>query len=148
MMKNITFLLVLAALMVASNGCANGPLRNFFRGAPCNTCNPPLGKVFGQGWGGGAVTNCENGICNSPAQGVVNNQTTGNATDNYSAARYPYPGTSSGNALADDLRGLTPLDNNSYNGSQPAVGSGAAGTLNGYVVPPTMGPLPGPSGNR
>lgn len=146
-MKNVAFLLVLAAVMVASNGCANGPLRNFFRGAPCNTCNPPLGKVFGQGWGGGAVKNCESGVCSAPDQAVVNNQSPVNGADSYSAAKYPYPGTPSGNSFADDLRGLTPLDNNTF-GNQPAVGSGAAGTLNGYVNPPSIGPLPGPSGNR
>jgi|GEM_PF-4090351 len=146
-MKNVTFLLVLAAVMVVSNGCANGPLRNFFRGAPCNTCNPPLGKVFGQGWGGSTVSNCASGVCDAPAQAITSNQAPANSADSYSAAKYPYPGTPTGSSFSDDLRGLTPLENNNF-GSRPATGSGAAGTLNGYVSPPTLGPLPGPSGSR
>lgn len=31
-----------AALLVSTIGCANGPIRQWMQGAPCNTCNPQI----------------------------------------------------------------------------------------------------------
>lgn len=41
-MKKYLITLVGAALLVSTIGCANGPLRQWRRGAPCNTCNPQI----------------------------------------------------------------------------------------------------------
>ena len=41
-MKNYLITLIGAALLVSTIGCANGPIRNWFRGAPCNACNPQI----------------------------------------------------------------------------------------------------------
>ena len=40
-MKNYLIGLIGVALL-SSIGCANGPMRQWLRGAPCNTCNPQI----------------------------------------------------------------------------------------------------------
>lgn len=150
-MKHVVSVLVLGALLVTGNGCANGPLKRFFRGAPCNACNPPLAGGFGQGWGGGSVTNCDNGVCSTPPA-TMGAPLPAPAT---SAAKpplepYSYPGTSSLQPPEGVLTtGLTPIDTlppAPWQNRVGAVGSGAS--FNDYVSPPSPGSLPGPSGNR
>lgn len=41
-MKKYLIALISAALLASTVGCANGPLRQWWRGAPCNTCNPQI----------------------------------------------------------------------------------------------------------
>ncbi len=150
-MKRVALVLVAVTLLAGLSGCANGPFRRFFRGAPCSTCNPPLGQSFDNGWGGSTATNCESGTCPAPdmtAPPIAGNTT---ATDAYSTAKYPtdgypYPGTSSANAAGNAV-GLTPLDAAVSDpwSNTGAVGTGAGGALDGYVNPPSIGPLPGPA---
>jgi hypothetical protein len=40
---------------------SNNPIRSFFRGAPCDTCNPPAGQVGGHG--GNVAPLCNDGSC-------------------------------------------------------------------------------------
>jgi hypothetical protein len=148
-MKRMLFLLMAATVLAGTAGCANGPLRRFCRGAPCSTCNPPLGQNFGGGWGGTA-SNCESGVCPAPdgnAPPIAGNT---NSSDAYSTAKYPtdgypYPGTSSAPAQGNSAS-LTPLDAPVSDpwANSGAIGTGAGGALNGYVNPPSIGPLPGP----
>ena len=41
-MKKFLVLLCGMALLASTVGCANGPIRQWFRGAPCNTCHPQI----------------------------------------------------------------------------------------------------------
>lgn len=60
MFKNIIIAMI-GISIVASAGCANGPVRRFFsRGAACNACRPALGQSL---WGQNADSPCSNGIC-------------------------------------------------------------------------------------
>lgn len=147
-MKNRLCFLILLAVLVTANGCANGPLKRFFRGAPCNTCNPPMGGAFGQGWGGPA-TNCENGVCSTPPANMPPQSTIPQAAAKPPLGPYSYP--EAGNVPPPDgvLSGLTPIDTPSsspWQNRNGAVGTGAA--FNDYVNPPTPGNLPGPAGSR
>ena len=42
-MKKTLLALAITGLICSTTGCASGPLNQWFRGAPCNTCNPPIG---------------------------------------------------------------------------------------------------------
>ena len=73
MKKTLAFLMV-AAMLVATTGCANGPIRSLFRGKQCNTCNAPAANPsFGYGYSetaypvGTDCSNCVSGNAGSPA---------------------------------------------------------------------------------
>ena len=67
-----SFALLVASVTVVFSGCASGtcgprgpfanqPIRNFFRGAFCNTCNPPAGNA---NCGTNVAPGCNSGNCN------------------------------------------------------------------------------------
>lgn len=58
-MKNTIILVAIAAMFLATAGCANGPLRRFFRGSACNSCQPPMSAPFSSN----TATGCANGAC-------------------------------------------------------------------------------------
>lgn len=61
MHKNI-MIAVLGLSVLATTGCANGPVRRFFRGGACNACQPAVGQTL---WGQDSDDNssCPNGVC-------------------------------------------------------------------------------------
>ena len=61
MNKKLIYLAACAALIVFTSGCANGPIRNFFRGGPCNACQPPVGQPLGCGTNTAPM--CNSGAC-------------------------------------------------------------------------------------
>lgn len=44
MRKNIT-IAILGFSILVTTGCANGPIRRFFRGGACNACQPAVGNT-------------------------------------------------------------------------------------------------------
>lgn len=63
-MTNKTVCLIAsAAIVLLYSGCANGPLRNWYRGAACNTCQPPVGQPIGCGTNYAPL--CNPGTCGS-----------------------------------------------------------------------------------
>lgn len=61
MRKSIT-IAILGISTLAATGCANGPIRKFFHGAACNSCQPAMGNtVWGQD-----ESPCADGQCPSP----------------------------------------------------------------------------------
>lgn len=61
MIKKAICLITCATLLVLYSGCANGPIRNWFRGANCNTCQPPVGQPIGCGTNYAPL--CDSGVC-------------------------------------------------------------------------------------
>jgi len=61
MTKKIIYVAACAALLIFTSGCANGPIRNFFRGGPCNTCQPPVGQPMSCGTN--VAPGCASGVC-------------------------------------------------------------------------------------
>jgi hypothetical protein len=45
-MKRTILCVMLAAFLLAASGCANGPIRSFFRNKDCNSC-PAVDPTFG-----------------------------------------------------------------------------------------------------
>lgn len=43
-MKKTLLALTVCGLICSLTGCASGPLSQWFRGAPCNSCNPPISQ--------------------------------------------------------------------------------------------------------
>ena len=66
MIKKLPMLLACAAMLSMMAGCANRPVRDFFRGAFCNTCQPPVGQPLGCGTNYAPA--CDTGACGA---GVV-----------------------------------------------------------------------------
>jgi len=58
-MKKTLLALALTGLLCSVTGCASSPLSQWFRGAPCNTCNPPVSQPFGGSIASGCGTACE-----------------------------------------------------------------------------------------
>jgi hypothetical protein len=52
-------------LLVATSGCANGPIRQWMRGSACNACSPPIGQP--SNCGVNYAENCTDGVCQSGA---------------------------------------------------------------------------------
>jgi hypothetical protein len=65
MYRNI-MIAILGITVVASAGCANGPLRRFFRGSACNACQPAIGHSLWKSNDGG----CPNGMCGDAGDAV------------------------------------------------------------------------------
>ncbi len=61
MINKTICLITCATALVLYSGCANGPLRNWCRGATCNTCQPPVGQPIGCGTNYAPM--CESGVC-------------------------------------------------------------------------------------
>jgi hypothetical protein len=58
-MNKIVVSIIGLAVLIGCSGCANGPLRNWFRGAPCSVCNPPISQPID----GNLIGGCTNGAC-------------------------------------------------------------------------------------
>lgn len=65
MHKYIT-IAILGLTITATAGCANGPIRRFFHGAACNSCQPAMGQSLWNNSGGDNA--CGNGRCSSDGQ--------------------------------------------------------------------------------
>ena len=74
-MKKLILTALCVGLLVVTSGCANCGLRQWFKGAPCNTCNPAFGKPPAN-----VLSNCENGNCGLGGTCATGNCPTGNAT--------------------------------------------------------------------
>jgi hypothetical protein len=130
-MRKLLTTLALVAICCSATGCANGPIRKFFRGAPCSTCNPPFG-LFNRG--SQTVGNCNDGVCGA---GVA-----------------PLDGSMMGGAEFGS--GLVPPGGTpgTLNPGMPATGSdtypypGTTGnaTFGNQLNPNTAAPQPGPLG--
>ena len=59
----VSFAILVLATMA---GCANGRCRNMFRGAPCDTCRPPMQPAL--------YSNCPTGTCGSGVAGAPVNE--------------------------------------------------------------------------
>ena len=105
-MRNLILASAAIAILVSTVGCANGPIRKWFRGAPCNTCNPHFNQpqdnmIGGCNTGACSTGTCGTGVC-SPAPtgsgilgGLFNNQ------QNADALPASIPASSFENAPAD-----------------------------------------------
>lgn len=116
-MKRFFSILTVMAILASTSGCANGPIRNFFSGAACNSCNPPFGRLFQRS--PNTVGTCASGTCGgvAPIDGsLTGGETFGSGYYNGSGTMAPIPG-----ATGD---------------TYPYPGTGDAG-LSGYVNPPT-----------
>ncbi len=60
-MKKLICLAICATSLLMFNGCANGPMRNWFKGSACNTCAPPMGQPPMNVLSGCDTGNCANG---------------------------------------------------------------------------------------
>ena len=65
-MKKTLLAIALTGLLCSVTGCASSPLSQWFRGAPCNTCNLPVAQPFGAGSIAGG---CGTGTCEQPRRG-------------------------------------------------------------------------------
>ena len=65
MFKKLMYLATCVALLALFSGCANRPIRSFFRGAFCNSCQPPVGQPIGCGTN--YAPSCDTGACANPA---------------------------------------------------------------------------------
>lgn len=141
-MKKLFILLAAAALVSTTVGCANGPIRNLFRGSTCDTCQPPAAEPsFGFNYGAAstAPTGCQSGNCSGVASqsAPITNPSIGNAV-----------GTS---YMNDSYIQSDPYINNSNIGGatiNPPVFDGYGGpSYGGTTVPPgSSGILPVPNG--
>jgi hypothetical protein len=133
-MKKLTCIAA-ALLLLSTVGCANGPIRNFFRGAACNTCQPP----FHPSSGTGAIGTCTDGcatpstipnpiIQSNPGQATIS----GAIVETPQAGQLYYP---SGTPTTQGY-GIQPAQNQ-------IIGSGTQGNI---MNPPTGGPIPQPNG--
>lgn len=61
MIKKVICLVTCATMLALFSGCANGPIRNWFQGAACNTCQPPVGQPIGCGTN--YAPSCDSGAC-------------------------------------------------------------------------------------
>jgi len=75
--QSVVYLLLFLSMAVMTTGCSTTscskwspknmwenrprPFQSLFRGAPCSSCNPPAGKLFG--FGSNTATGCEDGSC-------------------------------------------------------------------------------------
>ena len=75
MMRNLIVVIAATSILFSMVGCANGPLRRW-RGAPCNTCNPPINQPVH----GNLLSGCESGACGTGTcgTGVCSSGTAGN----------------------------------------------------------------------
>lgn len=121
-MKKAFLVLGLAILTIAPTGCSRGPIRQFFRGSSCNTCQPPLGRFWGAN--SNTITNCEGDNCDLNG-GSENAVGTGTMETGY---------------YDQGLQGSQPGIMNSWQ-ADPNNG----GSLGNAITPPTSAPLPGPA---
>ena len=72
-MRNLVLASAAIAIMVTTVGCANGPIRNWLRGAPCSVCNAP--PQFGAP-AGNLLSDCSSGTCGTGtcASGVCSSE--------------------------------------------------------------------------
>ena len=71
-MKNYLITLIGAALLVSTIGCANGPLRQWLQGAPCNACNPQIQQPLN------VAPPCNNCAENAVGSGILGRLFSGN----------------------------------------------------------------------
>lgn len=120
-MKKIICLIASAVLILSTSGCAtnrcgnglfggglfngqllqgglfqsgplsNSPIRSFFQGAPCNTCNPPAGQM--NGYSGNVAPLCNHGNCGggSPASAPANIQLNDPGVPYYDSGNFSSP---------------------------------------------------------
>ena len=65
-MKKTLLALALTGLLCSVSGCASSPLSQWFRGAPCNTCNPPVAQPFGSS----SIASGCGPACEQPKRGI------------------------------------------------------------------------------
>ncbi|MEZ6094888.1 MAG: hypothetical protein R3C03_11755 [Pirellulaceae bacterium] len=122
-MRKYKILICLAALTVS--GCANGPIRNLFRGAPCSTCNPPFGSLFQRS--SNTAGTCNNGTCGVTT--LDNTAPAGSIGSDYypESSTPPVPG-------AVGQTGAGTGDTYPYPANRPVIGGAG---FEGYTTPPT-----------
>lgn len=123
-MKNLICLAAAGFLLVSTLGCANGPIRNWFRGSACNTCQPAAQPSFGPGPLGACTDGCPNP---STLGNPIFQQPTGQASIQGDVITNPSDPYFNSNSTTQNL---------GYQPSQPALGTGAAGN---FLSPPGSG---------
>lgn len=61
-MRKLMLFAALVGLLLPMAGCANGPVRSWFRGAACNSCQPRLVRPF---WRANRAGMCDDGSCST-----------------------------------------------------------------------------------
>jgi hypothetical protein len=127
-MRKLVFLAMFGIALSLLTGCANGPFQRWFRGAPCNSCNPPFGKLFQRGEN--TMGTCSTGTCS----GVTTLDSTMSDGQNFGNGYYnatPDPG-----AIGSGSTNSVPSTTDSYpyptNANRPSLGAG----FDGYINPP------------
>ncbi len=132
-MRKLHAVVLLALILSATSGCANGPIRKFFSGAECSTCRPPFGGLFQRS--NNTVGTCSSGTCGvTPIDGsMMGGESFGNGYLGDPNAQPPLPGAT--------IQPGTVGDTYPYPGTTNNSGYGNPG-LSGFVNPPT-GIVPG-----
>ena len=77
-MRNLVLAFAAIAILTSTIGCANGPIRQWLRGAPCSTCNPQFAPQHSGILGGCNSGTCATGTCGTGLLSSQPNQPTGN----------------------------------------------------------------------
>ena len=70
-MRSLVLAIAVIAILSSTVGCANGPIRQWLRGAPCSACNPQFnapaeGNFFSSASSSTCPTgNCASGVCST-----------------------------------------------------------------------------------
>ncbi len=72
-MRNLVLASAVIAILASTVGCANGPIRQWLRGAPCSTCNPQFAPQHESVIGGCNSGTCGTGILSSSQAQPVGN---------------------------------------------------------------------------
>ena len=147
MIKKAIYLMTCATLLVLYSGCANGPIRNWCRGAVCNTCQPPVGQPIGCGTNYAPL--CDSGVCGNdsiaPGESPAVNGPFMEAPG-FTPQATPYYSGSTNSPATNESSYAAPMD--SIPGTQvPSAEVYGSGGIRNLITPPSIGLFRG-SGTR
>ena len=145
MIKKLTLLAFVAVALLLNSGCANGPIRNLFQGAFCNSCQPPVGQPLGCGTNyAPACDACGTGVA---VEGAPIGDVPVSAPFVESAAPYTAP---QGNFYSEPTLSDQGFINDSYGAPIEAPGIGTIPSAEVYgsgignpISPPSIEPFQG-----
>lgn len=141
-MNKLICLIAIATTLMLTVGCASGPLRDWFQGAPCNNCQPALQPSVGSH----AIGTCTDGCATPSALPGQFTQATGTGINgpiaplesSYYSGNDPttqsYPTQPFSQPAAQPIYGNIPSGGGSGT-SGPAFGSGSS---NNGLTPPSL----------
>ena len=142
-MRNLLLMIAAIAMLASTVGCANGPLRQWLRGAPCDTCNPQFNTPqFSHSTGGCADGTCSSGLgLSGGGSNVFGTAPTGNGLLGGafgSANRGPIFNTPTATAPPASIPASALTQDSTFGGSPEIYGST---TSAGRIELPPVGPF-------